>query len=76
MGQPEVAPVTPSGREANAERSGADRPSAVPSCGEPALCYMDLTEATQWARACHPAYAGRIRFPVRIPDPAGPVQNW
>ena len=70
-----MEPVTPTGRECEAERRG-DRPAALDSCGEPALCHSDLSDAARRARACHPAYANRIRFPVRPGEPSVPVENW
>jgi hypothetical protein len=69
--------VTPLGGETDSEHRRGIRPSQVESCGEPALCYhQDLSEAARWARACHPAYAGRIHFPVRPGEPSGPIENW
>lgn len=67
--------VTPAGRESDAERRSGDRPAALYSCGEPALCYSDLSDAALWARACHPAYSSRIRFPVRPGEPSATVEN-
>jgi hypothetical protein len=68
--------VTPAGRESEAERRNGDHPSQLDSCAEPALSCLDLTEAARWARACHPAYAGRIHFAIRSSEPARPVENW
>jgi hypothetical protein len=71
-----VDAVTPAGRTSDAERRAGDHPAQLDSCGEPALCCLDLTEAAQWARACHPAYAGRIHRAIRSSEPSGPVENW
>ncbi|HEY8201800.1 MAG TPA: hypothetical protein VII47_10635 [Actinomycetota bacterium] len=61
--------------ESDAERCG-DRPAALECCGEPVLSSADLSDAARWARACHPAYAGRIRFPLRLSDPPAAAENW
>ena len=57
--QERMEPVSPAACESDAERCG-DRPAALECWGEPVLCYTDLTDAARWARACHPAYAGRF----------------
>ena len=71
-----MEPVTPTGCDSEVERRITDRPAALDSCGEPALCYSDLSDAARWARACHPAYANRIRFPIRLGEPSPSVENW
>jgi hypothetical protein len=68
--------MTPSAGKAADERRVGDRPSQLDSCAEPALCCLDITEAAMRARACHPAYAARIRFPIRPPETSGPIENW
>jgi hypothetical protein len=61
-------PVSAASWESGTERS-SDPPVSLESCSEPALCYADLSDAARRARACHPAYVGRIRALVRPCEP-------
>jgi hypothetical protein len=70
-----MEPVSCAACESDAER-GRDHSTALESSAQSALRYRDLSDAARWARACHPAYAGRLRFPVRLNDPPAVAENW
>jgi hypothetical protein len=66
--QERTEPVSPAACESDAERTG-ESPATLELCGEPALCFADLSDAARRARACHPAYAGRIGSLVGLWEP-------